>query len=92
MIGRSITGHGEQARSIVVSRANRDLDLWKEERNKPPTRNGSSLVVSPPFTLPLTLETIEAGYFLPLIDIWTKQSSLGPIPIHIRVGHFFEGK
>ena len=42
-----------------------------------------SLIGSPPPPLPmlpLTPETIEAGYISPLIDLWTEQSSLGLNP------------
>src|SRR4051794_36545316 len=46
-----------------------------------PLREESLIWGSPtpslPLILPLMLESIEAGYILPLIDLWTEQSSLG---------------
>jgi hypothetical protein len=61
--------------------------------------NGSSVTFLPPSTtpeapemLPLTPETIEAGYVSPLVDLWTEQSSLGSNPYPHPRGALLRGQ
>jgi hypothetical protein len=63
------------------------------------TGNGSSVTFLPPSTtpaapemLPLTPETIEAGYVSPLVDLWTEQSSLGSNPYPHPRGALLRGQ